>query len=242
MIEALSPLFVGELADLRDKLLLAGDQEADLPGSALLQPAVLQGLLARFARKYPNPDIKAVASLWSKWHFSVVVTPIVAADMLANYKLPSDLGDLGIMLAPEGRTAAVVLPHQGGPADPADAFERFGPLLENHLEPLILALSAESGASPRVFWSNLGNLLENIVRRAEAGLGEPTSGLVHARALLGSREWPGRRSNPLFEPVRYIADAAGETHRRRRVCCIRYLIQDLGYCATCPLVRPVRPS
>ena len=242
MIEALSPILVGELADMQDTLFLAGEREADLPGGALLQQEVLKELLTRFGRKYPDPDIKAVASLWSKWHFFVLVAPAVIVDVLADHKLPTDIQEVGIILSPEGRTTAVTFPHAGRKADPVDAFERFGPLIERHLDPLVHTLSAVSGAAPRVFWSNLGNLLENLLRQAEAELGGAAPGMAHAKTLLTSRDWPGRRSNPLFEPVRYIADQNGAQRRWRRVCCIRYLIEGLGYCTTCPLIRPARTS
>ncbi|HDZ38600.1 MAG TPA: hypothetical protein ENH62_09990 [Marinobacter sp.] len=47
----------------------------------------------------------------------------------------------------------------------------------------------------------------------------------------------GRR-NPLFQPVNYLIATTGEGHdRRRRLCCIRYLIPELDYCSNCPLIR-----
>jgi ferric iron reductase protein FhuF len=56
------------------------------------------------------------------------------------------------------------------------------------------------------------------------------------RALLASRDWPGRRTNPLLEPVRYV-EHDGERKRLRRVCCICYLMPSHGYCSNCPLVK-----
>jgi ferric iron reductase protein FhuF len=240
MIDALAPIFVGPLADFADRLVLADDPRPGVRGSDLLDPAVLGPILERFARRYDQPEPRAVASMWSKFHFWMLLTPVVAASLLLEHRLPTDLDGIQVIIAPDGQTTAFRLPHGGGRATPADGFERFGTLVDGHIDPLIRAVSAQSGASAKVLWSNVGNLFENLLRQIEDSGMARGPGPAQARALLASRDWPGRRGNPLFEPVRYV-ERDGQQKRLRRVCCIRYLIPSLELCSTCPLVK-ARPA
>lgn len=236
MIDALAPIFIGPLSDFADRLVLADDPRPGVRGSDLLDPAVLGPILERFARRYDQPEPRAVASQWAKWHFWMLLTPVVSASLLLEHGLPTDLDEVEVIVAPDGQTTAFKLPHGGGRAAPADGFERFGPLVDGHIEPLIRALATQSGATAKVLWSNVGNLFENLLRQIETSGMARGPGPAQARALLASRDWPGRRANPLFEPVRYV-ERDGERKRLRRVCCIRYLIPSLDLCSTCPLVK-----
>jgi ferric iron reductase protein FhuF len=240
MIDALAPIFVGPLADFADRLALADDPRPAIRGSDLLDPAVLGPVLQRFAGRYDQPEPRAVASLWVKWHFWTLLTPVMAASLLLEHGLPTALDEVQVVQAPDGQTTAFKLPHGGGRTAPADGFERFGPLVDLHIEPLIRAVSAQSGATAKVLWSNVGNMFENLLRQVEDSGMARGPGPAQARALMASRDWPGRRGNPLFEPVRYV-ERGGERKRLRRVCCIRYLIPSLDYCSTCPLVK-ARPA
>jgi ferric iron reductase protein FhuF len=240
MIDALAPIFVGPLADFADRLVLADDPRPGVRGSDLLDPAVLGPILERFAERYDQPEPRAVASMWSKFHFWMLLTPVVAASLLLEHELPTDLDGIEVITAPNGQTTAFRLPHGGGRATPADGFERFGTLVGGHIDPLIRAVAAQSGASAKVLWSNVGNLFENLLRQIEDSGMARGPGPAQARALMASRDWPGRRGNPLFEPVRYV-ERDGQQKRLRRVCCIRYLIPSLELCSTCPLVK-ARPA
>ncbi len=236
MIPTLSPLFTGDLAPIAENLVLDDDPREGLPGSALLERPVLRDLLARFAATYDQPDPKAVASLWSKWHFSVFATPVIAASLAADHELPVALSTLEIIPHAGGRTAAVRLPHAGGPIAPdTSPFSRFDRLRADHLDPLIDALAAEGGLAPKVLWGNLGALFERVVARIEQGFGPDHPGVVAGTTILTGRSWPGRSRNPLYAPVRYMAQADGPPLRLRKVCCLRYLIPALDTCQTCPL-------
>jgi ferric iron reductase protein FhuF len=240
MIDAIAPIFIGPLADFAERLVLADDPRPGVRGLDLLDPAVLGPILERFARRYDQPEPRAVASMWSKFHFWTLLTPVVAASLLLEHGLPTDLDEVEVIIAPDGHTTAFRLPHGGTPAAPADGFERFGTLVDGHIHPLIRAVSAQSGASAKVLWSNVGNLFENLLRQIEESGMARGPGPAQARALMASRDWPGRRGNPLFEPVRYV-ERDGQQKRLRRVCCIRYLIPSLELCSTCPLVK-ARPA
>lgn len=240
MIDALAPIFSGPLADFADRLVLADDPRPGVRGSDLLDPAVLGPILERFAGRYDQPEPRAVASMWVKFHFWMLLTPVVAASLLLEHGLPTDLDEVEVIVAPDGQTTAFRLPHGGAATAPADGFERFGALVDGHIDPLIRAVAAQSRTSAKVLWSNVGNLFENLLRQIEESGMARGPGPAQARALMASRDWPGRRGNPLFEPVRYV-ERDGQQKRQRRVCCIRYLIPSLELCSTCPLEK-ARPA
>ncbi|WP_355660389.1 siderophore-iron reductase FhuF [Halomonas salifodinae] len=231
----LATLYAGPLAALVSPG-LGTPPAAARPAGELLDPTRLDGVLDHFALQYDGGDRRAVASLWSKWHLSAVISAGLAANLLLERDLPLGLEELHLEPAPEGQTRRLWLAHEGRPLASQDPFARFSTLIDAHLAPLITALAAHSGASPKVFWSNAGNYFEYFAEALEAhpmanpGAAEP------ARALLAARQLPDGRRNPLYQPVRYLADVAGgDPERRRRLCCIRYLIPELGYCGNCPL-------
>lgn len=234
MIPAFAPLFTGELAIYGDRFVLEADMPAPAPGRDLTDTGRLSQLLSRFAeQRYPGGDRRAVASLWAKQHFATLLPPFLALALIAEREIDLDLDAIGCTFSADGVTTRIHLSDAGRPAAPADASSRFLPLIDGHLEPLIRSLALASGTSRKVLWSNAGNMFDFIVRRIEQSLG-PRPPVGDALALMASRRLPDDRSNPLFDPVRY-RDRTGSGERTRRVCCIRYLIPDLGYCSACPL-------
>jgi ferric iron reductase protein FhuF len=233
MIPAFAKLFSGDLAVYADRFVLAHERPPACPGSDLADPERLAMLLARFgARRYPGGDRRAVASLWAKQHFATLLPPFLAITLLAEQDIDVGLAAIGCSFSEEGVTQSIHLADAGRPARPNDAFERFQPLMDRHLTPMIAALAAASGVSRKVLWSNAGNMFDFIVRRIERVVGARPP-VADALALMAAKRLPDGRPNPLYDPVRY---SSGEVAARmRRVCCIRYLIPELGYCSTCPL-------
>jgi ferric iron reductase protein FhuF len=76
----------------------------------------------------------------------------------------------------------------------ASAFDRFGHLIFDHLDPLIEMWSERSEVTRRVLWSNVGNTFEAMLCRVEAVSGASPR-LEEARHLLNHPVWPGGRSN-----------------------------------------------
>lgn len=242
MIPSLAPLFSGELETLGEHLVPADDKRPYLACSALLETDRITALLQRFGENYPVPEPRAVASQWSKWYFSRLVTPVLAANIVMHRKLPIGLDETGVILSEDGRATAFRLQHEGDSFAPANHVERFTDLVDGHLAILIAALSKASGLSPKVLWANAGNIAENVVRHCAGALGEEHAGVAHGRQLLSERLWHDKRPNRIFQPIRYVP-AGGTTLRKRRVCCMRYLIPSLSLCKTCPLeVRPTDRS
>ncbi|HEV2512924.1 siderophore-iron reductase FhuF [Bosea sp. (in: a-proteobacteria)] len=234
MIPAFASLFSGDLAAYGDRFALASEMAPSSPGSDLVDPERLTELLVRFgSRRYPGADRRAVTSLWAKYHFATLLPPFLAIALLAEQELDVDIEAIGCTFSDDGATQSIHLRDAGKPAAPADAVERFLPLMDNHLVPVIAALATVSGVSRKVLWSNAGNMFDFIVRRVEQAVGSRQP-VADALALMATRRLPDGRPNPLFDPVRYPDDRDGPK-RLRRVCCIRYLIPELGYCSTCPL-------
>ncbi len=232
----LERLYRGPMAHLAAPRITSGPHASGMPAWQLLDPATLEALLARFGARYGTGDRRAVASLWSKWHLSAVTAHGLAANLLLGRDLPLGLDDLHLEISAEGRTSGLVLRHAGRPLTELAHDSCFATLLDGHLTPLIEALARATGAAPRVFWSNAGNYFEHFAQAlAEHPLATPEV-TAPARQLLESRTLPDGRRNPLYRPVRYVeANETGSPRRVRRLCCLRYLIDELGVCGNCPL-------
>jgi ferric iron reductase protein FhuF len=235
-LHQLKELYIGSLAELAPPRIERIPGHNTLPARQLLDTAYLGDLLDRFGAQYGHGDRRAVASLWSKWHFSILAIHALAASLLLDRDLPLGLDDLHLQHSSEGHTSGLVLPHAGRSLAGVDPCLRFATLLDGHLAPLVEALAATTGASPRVFWSNAGNYIEYVAGvladhpMAPPGVTEPV------RTLLERCTLPDGLRNPLYRPVRYIESIEpNRPHRVRRLCCIRYLIEGLGYCSNCPI-------
>ncbi|MBS7544137.1 siderophore-iron reductase FhuF [Ancylobacter oerskovii] len=233
MIPELAPLFRGPLEEIGATLFVDDGTAPRDSLAALLAADRLAAELARFAARYAEPEPRAVASQWSKLYFTRLAVPAMVAAIAADWRLPLAPERLGVVLDGQGGIAAFSLPHAGAAQPAAQARQRFGFLVDAHLPLVVDSLARASGLSRRVLWSNAGNLIETVVERCAELLGDEHPGVRHGRELLAGRRFAEGDANPLFEPVRYMADGT----RLRRVCCIRYLIPALAYCKTCPLER-----
>ena len=244
MIEVLKPLFVGELAPYRDVLVLADDPRPSRPVADWLGPAAFEQVLSTYGAPRSADERRGLASEWSKDYLSRLLPPVVAAILVTGHCLPLALTSIELILGDAGEPLAFKMPAAGNPFAPAepdqigDPFRRFAPLIDDHLEPLVAALSCYSRLSPRVFWSNAANYVEWMVSAIASRM--PDARVDDARAMLELRQRADGRDNPLYRPVRYRTEGEGSaatTRRQRRVCCVRYLVPDRTLCANCPLVQ-----
>lgn len=231
----LESLYTGPLEHLAPPLVLSQAPRGAMQGAALRDPARLDALLTRFAAEYGHGDRRGVASLWSKWHFNALLAPTLAVNLLLDRELPIALERVHVVLSPERRAERLCLEHAGSPLASRSGLARFLPLLDGHLAPLIEVLSGLSGAAPRVFWSNVGNVFEYFIGVIKQHPLASAAAIDEARLLLDSRQLPDGRRNPLYRPVRYIESSDGEVQRVRKLCCLRYLLPEVSYCGNCPL-------
>ncbi|WP_168016042.1 siderophore-iron reductase FhuF [Halomonas salinarum] len=211
----------------------------------LLRPARFEAELVRFGAGYGYPqgqgDRRALISLWSKWHFGALLAPYLAANLLLERDLPVGCDEVGVHLTPAGHPERLQLAHTGRPLTSLDGLMRFSTLIDDHLTPLISDLATRSGASAKVFWSNVGNTFEHFLGALATHPMAQPSAVEEGHRLLAARTLPGGRRNPLYQPVRYFQpEPQGETaasppRRVRRLCCLRYRLPELGYCGNCPL-------
>lgn len=239
MIAALAPLFFGEFASYREVLTTFDDPRPSLPVRLLLQPERLDALLQRFDPAHAGQDRRALASQWSKHYLVRLIPPVVAAALVLGRRLPLALDTLEVVLDEQGLPQAFKLPGDGEPfaEPPGDAFQRFAELTD-HLQAFIHGLASEARLSPRVLWSNAGNYLEWFVGEMAKVL--PPALLVHSHQLMAQELLANGARNPWFRPIRYV-QVSRELRpdglwRQRRVCCIRYRLDDLGHCDNCPLL------
>ncbi|WP_069384169.1 siderophore-iron reductase FhuF [Halomonas caseinilytica] len=232
---ALSSLYIGPMAQLMPPRVSTRTAPDTVAASELLDPARLEALMADFNAHYPGGDRRALVSIWTKWHFASLAATSLAANLILERDLPLALDDLRLVLAPEGHVVGLCLKDEGRPLAELEGTARFTTLIDDHLTPLIEGLAAYAGASPKVFWSNFGNYFEYFVSvlpmhpMASSAMAEP------AHHLMASRTLADGRRNPLYQPVRYVEASEASPKRVRRLCCIRYLIDELGYCENCPL-------
>jgi ferric iron reductase protein FhuF len=241
MIASLAPLFSGPLADYAQNLQLASEQQPALAGSQLFQPDYFATFIRDLAARHGTDDFIALTSIWSKWYFCFIA-PAVAASLLLQRELPVALDDVRVALSETGKPLGLHLPHEGNALPPCPPFARFDALIEQHLRPVIEVMAGVSNASPRLFWSNAGNLFEFATAQAQRHPLATSDCTAPARAVLESRLRPDGRRNPLFAPVYYKDDGANPPQRLRRICCIRYRLPGVDYCSSCPLDRDKTPE
>ncbi|MFB4367460.1 MULTISPECIES: siderophore-iron reductase FhuF [unclassified Pseudomonas] len=239
MIASLAPLFSGPLAAYETNLQLASGTDQGIAGSQLFQPEYFAEFMASLAASRGTDDLLALTSIWSKWYFCFLA-PAVAASLLLQRELPIALSDVGVALSAEGKPLGLRLLHDGHSLPPCSPFERFSSLIQGHLEPVIEVMASVSKASPRLFWSNAGNLFESATTQVELHPLATVDCATPARAVLESRQRPDGRRNPLFAPVYYKDVGASEPQRLRRICCIRYRLPGVDYCSSCPIDRDKR--
>ena len=190
----------------------------------------------RFALRFPAFDVRAVHSIWMKWYLNAFIPPVLLADVVLHQSVAVDLAGLRFIVADDGRVTAVKI-HGVRDSRGVKPFQRFRPLLLDHFEPLIATWCERTEVTARVFWSNVGNTFEAMLRRIESVSG-PSDRLSEAQRLLTETcEWQGE-TNRLFDAVHYVQDGEqdGETvRRRRRVCCLQYLLPDRRFCTACPI-------
>ncbi|MBF6987987.1 siderophore-iron reductase FhuF [Cupriavidus sp. IK-TO18] len=241
-------LFPGPLRQYAEAVAAGPPAPADIAIAALgSSPA---GPLARAlqlsAAHHGSIDSRVTGSVWTRHGFSSLLPGVVAAAALAHHVLP--LRDAAIRADRRGRAVTLLLPHGGEALHRAPPHQRYGPLLDDLLAPLVQALAAASGASPRLLWANAGAVVAEVFRHAPAllqpGLPATEATLAQDAAwLMDTRTRPDGRDNPLHAPMRahrVTRDGTTTTLWLRRLCCLRHRLHGFPLCGDCP--RRLLPS
>lgn len=233
MIPSLAPCFTGPFQWYKDGLALPGEHPTVVSGRDLLDGDIADELLRHYAKAYPGADRRAIVSMWTQWHFGILIVPATAAILLLDRELPLELDHVSIALNEEGRTATVVLPDDGR-AECAGTVNRFSRLFEGHIKPLVEHFSDHFRVSRRLLWTNAATTFQWALEQAEA-LNPSPAAMSEGRALLECRTDAKGRPHPMHGVVLCCEDE-GKLVQKRKVCCLRYLLPGFEDCGSvCPL-------
>ncbi|WHO75759.1 siderophore-iron reductase FhuF [Rhizobium sp. BT03] len=199
----------------------------------LCDGAVFEGIIARYAQKFPGGDRRAIVSMWTLYYFSILTIAPSLHMFVHRIGLPLQIDRLSLVCNEKtGEPEAFVMTDRlGVTADPAGELHR---LMVGHVEPVVAAIAANAGVAPKLLWNNvaayLSWILKEIAHRHERDLVE--GGL----ALLNDAAWPCGRRNPMVGMIRTARQQCGLEFARRKVCCLRYNLPGVGGCGeACPL-------
>ncbi|WP_063549369.1 siderophore-iron reductase FhuF [Burkholderia territorii] len=230
-------------AEHLDTVWLGMPDDAHAPGRIVVPVDALSdhraALLDAMVRHYggdPALHARALMSQWSKYYFGrAVPAGVVAALTLGR---PLDMApDRTFVALDDGMPAALYFAPDALGAPCGEPAPRYAGLLA-HLGAVIDLLAAMGRVTPRVLWSNAGNLLDHLfgTYRSLPCAADPAR---DAEWLFGACRVDGE-PNPLRLPVR---DAVPRSpllptpFRARRVCCLRYEIPgETQLCGSCPLL------
>ncbi|MEZ7520970.1 siderophore-iron reductase FhuF [Burkholderia vietnamiensis] len=226
-----------------DVVWLGRPHETHAPGRIVVPVEALadhrDALLDAMVRHYggdPARHARALISQWSKYYFGRAAPAAVATALTLGR--PLDMAPRRTFVAlDDGMPGALYFAPDalGAPCDaPAP---RYAGLLA-HLHAVIELLAEIGRVTPRVLWSNAGNLLDHLfgMYRTLPCVADPVR---DACWLFGASCVDGE-PNPLRMPVRDAVPRSAllpTPFRARRVCCLRYEIPgETRLCASCPLL------
>lgn len=216
------------LGDLAPPIVTVGDFPTHVhPAAEVYRARGVQALIDRFDAG-AGRDRRAVASMWSRYHFAALTRVWILADVLPGLVFDTRAHCLGFEFSEAGLTHRLWLrPDAAGSASSGDAAG-----LVAHVRPLCEVLRTLSGLSMRVFWSNLAVYVEHCVGVAAAHPGHDAARLARWKKVLWlEHDAAGVDANPLLRPL--VAGTCGERVRRR--CCMCYLEEQWSFCSHCPI-------
>lgn len=224
-------MFEGALAGFGRTRVIDGERPV-LPLTELLRDEVLEQLLQQvYGAALVKEQLPVLASQWMKYYAMQLIPPVVVATLVHGVSWPLALDRLGFAVDERGVLDGVRF--DGAACALASADEPFAPLLEN-LRQVIARLSAYADVPQSVLWCTAGDYLETCLR-ALAAVSDVCIAAGHA--LLKERLTPSGLRNPLFNAIRYRAQADGQSLRQRRTCCLSHRVAWVGRCEHCPLQR-----
>lgn len=182
--------------------------------------------LAGFARHYPGQDRRAIASLWVQWYVATVWPPLAAASLLLKAEPVLDAQSTALILDDDAKPTGLALPAVARVGRAGSALES---LARHQAAPMLDSAAAVTGMSPRVPWSNAINVLGWFLDQLRDN-GESEAS-AQGTDLLTRPRWADGTRNPL-DCRQCLAESA---QPRRRVCCLRYRLDEFEYCRNCPI-------
>lgn len=226
----------GRFAYCRESFRLHPPEDAEVVAcEALLDPAVLQAVIDRFATGFAGGDRRAVVSMWTLYYFSTLTIAAAISLFVLRREVPFALADMRLCLSrAQGEPLSFVIGRIGPRRPRIDAAAALHGLLRLHLEPLVEAVARAGGVSKKLLWNNVTGYLLWILDEIAGGDAESEAG--RAASLVRTRNWPDGWTNPMHDMLRPAVDDDGAPCIRRKICCLRYALPGVGGCGvSCPL-------
>lgn len=249
MLDLLRPFFRGDWAQYGESLrLMNAGRVQPTVAQWMANPAHLDTALTDHAATLNGArERKAVASDWMLRYLTALLPPIVALSSLLRYSVPASWRDMTLTLNEHGSPAAFTIEAIGTASPGADTAARYGPLVWQHLEPLIAHIAEQSKVPSKILRGNARRTLLGIFGQAlplvSASPVLSATLIEDRRQLLEAPTWPDGRRNPLFLCHRQVPVS---NHSGTRVltlhasCCLAYRLPSTGYCGACPLAPKYR--
>jgi ferric iron reductase protein FhuF len=232
IVRRLDALTIDKFARFSGCIAGRDDDRPTVSADALLDSSMRQSITDRFKGRFAFFDERAVHSIWMRWYLHVLIPPFLLADIMLDWTLPIALENVRFIVGTDARIEAVKVLSAGQNTGGVEPFLRFRELIYGHLAPLIELFAERTSVTRRVYWSNVGDEFEAMLRRIEQIVG-PLPRLLEAQHILEKRTWLGNRANPLFNAVIYSSGIPNP--RVRRICCLQYLLPDRRFCSACPV-------
>ncbi len=236
------PLFAALPAHARGKFLYCSERifsqqpagTSSMTGIDLTDARCFDEIVAPFAAAYPGADRRAVISMWSLYYFSTLVIPATVFALVLGMRPPLALDETRIVFDVEkGTPKSFIMSDTPRAGETTGIHDRMRPVMQGHAQVLIDFLQGHARLSPKLLWNNVASYLSWAVE--EAGRHVDGSLEAEGRALLDDPRLADGSVNPLSGLLCNVENQ-GHIHRRRRLCCLRYMLPGVGGCgALCPV-------
>ncbi|MFS8056686.1 siderophore-iron reductase FhuF [Rhizobium sp. BR 317] len=219
----------------RGKFLLDAPAGCDVIAcSALCEADRFNSIIDRYGAAFLPADRRAIVSLWTLYYFSTLTINTALAWLELRRVLPVSLNEISLCLDRETATPVSFLLPDLGQVRELDIHAAMTPLVRQHIAPLTDAISDHAHLSAKLLWGNAAGYLDWIVD--ETGRQSAPALAEEGAPLFSDPVFPDGEKNPLCGTLRSMTDESGLQFKRRKVCCLRYCLPDIGGCGlTCPL-------
>lgn len=234
MKDVFKKMFPGPLRAWSRAIVFADDTREGIAGSDIQRGEGLDDLLSRFSRVYGAfPDRNPLISLWSQTYFDTVLPALLGLSLATEWEAGTALEQVSLIVDENGVPLALRLDAPIPVADTgvSGSLHRAWSLVDNHLEPFVMAVSACTGLSSRRLWSNAAWAGDWALSCLAVRTYRPGRASAVRETLASERTRPDGRDNPLYHPVVHL----GHGGLHRRLCCLRYRLPGFDTCAgICP--------
>lgn len=227
LLPQLPPPFVGSAVNIADEN-ACGEY---LPIPELVERGFVEKGIDGLLERWGPGDYRAAVSLWSQGYFSRLFRPLIAYGVIHDIWFHADLETAAAALS----DISVPVRFRLSRALPNAPDFHIAAWVSHHMTPLIGKVSALTGTSERIHWSNASFALRTAVSQCTGCF---SADMVLSQQRL-DRLTAVERAIELNANVSRLTSVASEVsggHVVRRVCCMRYNLARLDVCPNaCPM-------